>query len=238
MYTKKIDKSKSKIGLAVDIIAGEGKTGYQLVMLVRSQRCTFDCSQEIYDFIDEGRFGHYPNVMELFYIPIFDEKGVVIQLLQADRFQNEENCLVDTSFGLATYSMFSYPLTEKTLPVGAFFKLDGSIIKIADDFLAKKEQLVYLEARGAIKDPKNSMMFKMADDFDIYTWDWSQAKCPFSISLSREECIANNFVSGFKVGVPEDVESCYWIWFGSLRGNDDQIDTVCCFKNKAPGWSY
>ena len=120
MQTKKIDKSRTRIGLVVDVRSGSGRTGFQIVMLIRRQTCTFDCEKEVYTYIDEGRYGHYPNVMEVFYIPIFNENGIIVQLLQADRFQNE-NCLIDTSFGLATYAMFRYQITEKTLKAGDFF---------------------------------------------------------------------------------------------------------------------
>jgi hypothetical protein len=42
-------------------------------------------------------------------------------------------------------------------------------------------------------------MFKMADDFDIYAWDWSDSLKPFSLTCSKEEAIANKFVSRFVV---------------------------------------
>lgn len=237
MLTKKVDKSKSKIGLVSETLQGQGKTGFQLEMLHRSRKYIYDCTEEVYQYIEKGRYGHYPNVMELFYIPIFDDQGVIVQLLQADHFQNE-NCLVETSFGLATYSMFRYQITEKTLKAGDFFKLDGCIIRLADDFLDKKDQLVYLEYEGAIQEPRNGMMFKMAEDFDIYTLDWSKSKKPFSINCTREQAIENGYGFGFSVGRPEDIENSYWIWFGSLRGDDTVIDAVCCFLNEAPGWSY
>ncbi len=236
MNTKKLDRTLVKIGLPYS--AAPTEAGFELKMLIRSRLQSFPCSREVFDYIDEGRFGHYPSVMELFYVPIFDETGTVVQLLQADRFQNEKNCLVETSFGLATYEMLRYPITEKTLRTGDFFRLEGSVIRFADDFQEKEGQLRYLEYRGAIPKPGNGMMFKMADDFDIYTWDWSAALAPFSISCTREEAIANRFVEHFTVGKTEDVENAYWIWFGSLRGDDSVIDTVCCFMNKAPGWTY
>ena len=236
MLTKKLDRTLVKIGLLYS--SEKTEEGYALQMLIRSKLHRFPCSREVYEYIDEGRFGHYPSVMELFYVPIFDENGCVVQLLQADRFQNEEGCLVETSFGLSTYAMLRYQITDKTLKSGDFFRLEGSVIRFADDFQEKEGQLRYLEYRGAIPKPMNGMMFKMADDFDIYTWDWADALAPFSVSCTREEAIANRFVEHFTVGKPEDVENAYWIWFGSLRGNDEEIDTVCCFLNKAPGWTY
>lgn len=239
MQTKGIDKTKHRIGLVVDIRENsQNQSGYELDMLIRRKKYTYPCTKEIHDYIDIGRFGHYPNCAEVFYVPLFDENGVVTQLMQADRFQNERHCLIDTSFGLATYQMMRYPLTEETPKVGEFIKMEGSIIRFASDFLERKNQLVYLECRGAVPEPGNKMMIKMADDFDIYTWDWSKAKRPFTTNITREEAIEANFVSAFEVGKPEDIEECYWIWFGSLRGDDDVLDTVQCFKNVPPGWTY
>lgn len=238
MNAKKMDKSWIKIGPVIDASKGEGQTGYQVTMLNRSKPSVYDCTEEVFSYIDNGRFGKYPNVMELMYIPLFDGNGVLHQLLQAGFFQNEANCLIDTSFALGTYAMFSYPITEKTLKSGDFFKLEGNVVHIAPDYSSKKDQLVYLEHRGAIAEPKNNMTFKLADDYDIYTWDWSKAKTPFSITCTREQAIANDFVSGYELGKPEDLENCYWVSFTSVRGNDKELDTVCCFLNKAPGWEY
>ena len=113
MQTKKLDRSIVKIGLLYS--AEKTAEGCILRMLVRSKLQTFPCSREVYEYVDEGRFGHYPSVMELFYVPIFDETGCVVQLLQADRFQNEEGCLVETSFGLSTYAMLKYQIRDLRL---------------------------------------------------------------------------------------------------------------------------
>lgn len=238
MIIKGIDKKKLSIGLVNEIYKGEGPTGYEITMLMRSKIERFPCTEEVYDYIDNGRFGHYPNAAELFYALVFDATGTVVQLMQADNFQNEEHALITTGFSFGTYSMFRYPLDEKTPNAGDFLRLEGNVIHLCDDFNTKKDELVHLSYTGAIPNPKSRMMFKMADDFDVYTWDWSEAKTPFSITCTKEEAIANDFISCFKVGKVEDIAECYWVTFSATRGDDDVIDTVCCFKNKAPGWTY
>lgn len=237
METKKLDKTKVKIGLVYEACM-DVEGNYRLDMLIRSKLQSFRCTEEVYSYIQDGLYGHYPSVAEMFYMPVFDETGTVIQLMQADHFQNEKACMVDTSFGLSTYAMMRYPITEKTPTVGEFFTLEGSVIRMAEDFNERKGELVYLEYEGAIPEPRSNMMFKMADDFDIYTWDWSQALAPFTTNCSAEYARENQYVTHFSVGKPEDLGKSYWIWFGSLRGDDSVIDTVCCFLNKAPGWQY
>lgn len=238
MLTKGIDKKNLKIGLVHEIYTGDGPTGYEIEMIIRSKIERYHCSQDVYDYIDNGRFGNYPNAAELFYALIFNAEGIIVQLMQADNFQNEENALITTTFSFGTYAMFRYAIDENTPKVGEFLSIDGSVIRLSDDFTARKDSIIYVSYAGAIQEPKSKMMFKMADDFDVYTWDWGDAKQPFSITCTKEEAKANDFVTSFKVGKPEDIADCYWVTFDALHGDGNVIDTVCCFKNKAPGWTY
>lgn len=237
METKKLDKKRVKIGLVYDMHAHEDGA-YSLDMWIRSKLRTFKCTREVHDYMADGLYGHYPSASEMFYMPVFDETGTIVQLMQADHFQNEKACMVDTSFGLGTYAMMRYQITDQTPRVGEFFTLDGNVIRMADDFNEKKDKLVYLEYEGAIPEPRSGMMFRMAEDYDIYTWDWADATAPFNDKCTAEYAKAHNFVTHFELGKPEDLTKGYWIWFGSLRGDDSVIDTVCCFLNKAPGWEF
>lgn len=229
MLTKKVDKSASKAGLVSNFSKGEGTTGYRIEMLIYGQVATYDCTKAVYDYIDQGRVGVYPNVMELIYIPIFDAQGVVVQLLQADGYENEENCLIDTIFSFAT-AMRTRPATAETLVTGDFFIIEGSKLIFASDYDAKKDALCYFVREGAMEEPGNNVVHQMADNFDIYTWDWATKGSPEATS-AKDVDEMEGYVPGFQLGTIEDVYKCHWIWFGSLCGDDSKLDTICAFMN-------
>ncbi|WP_269478300.1 hypothetical protein [Hominibacterium faecale] len=231
-----IDKSINKIGFVTEIFKDQGRTGYQIQMLIRSKEYMFDTEKDVYDFIDAGRYGQYPSIVEFLYMPIFDENGIVKQLIMADTFENE-NGLLQTHIEFGTYAMFKYKISDETLKTGDFFTIEGNTLTF-DKFDENKDKLVYLEYGGSVPAPKNGMSLKLAPDVDVYIWDWRKALKPFSISCTREEAIANKFVTRFQVGQLEDIKLGHWIDLVSARGDESVIDTIVCFINKAPGWTF
>lgn len=236
MYTE-IDKSKCKVGVVTEIYKGEGKTGYQIQMLIRGKEYIYDVLEDIYDEIDKGRYGRYPCITEYLYIPVFNEDGVVQQLLIDDYSDRYENGLFETHLEFGTYAMFKYLLTEDAPKGSDLFRIEGN--KLIFHGLSKhKDRIIALSYSGAMPEPKDSMTLKLADDLVVYVWDWSQALKPFSITCTREEAIANKFVTRFQVGTKEDINDGHWIDLVCTRENEKEIDTAIVFKNVPPGWTF
>lgn len=224
MNPKKLNKNLCKLGPVTNMAKGVGQTGYQLTMLHLNDTVTYDCSQEVFDYLDQGRHNCYPNVMELIYAPICNENGTIIQLLQVDSYENEEGCLIHTNLTIAT-AKAGHPMAEKPVTVGEFFQIDGDAIRFAPDFWEKESKMAHLTYSGSVPKPENGMELKIVPDISIYTWDWTKPKAPPAITGISEE----DYVPGFTLGSLEDVERCCWVWFGSLRGDDSKLDTVCFF---------
>lgn len=231
-----VDKRKCKIGFVTALIEGEGRTGYQIQMLIRDKEYIYDVDKDVYDELDAGRYGQYPSIVEFLYVPIFDETGIVKQLMVADTFGDADGIL-KSHIEFGTYAMFKYKITKDTLKVGDFFEVEENAITFKN-FDKNKEKLKYLEYGGAIPAPKDDMSLELADDTVVYIWDWRQAKAPFNITCSREECIKNNFVTRFEVGTLDDIKEGHWIDMISTSGNEKVIDTIVCFINKEPGWTF
>lgn len=222
METKKLQKNSSKLGPVVGMERGED--GYKITMLYYNQATSYPCTKEVYDYIDQGRHNCYPNVMELIYAPVFDPCGVVVQLLQVDSYENKEGCLITTNLTFATARM-DFPATKESLVVGDFIKIEGDKLMISPDYSQKQSHLAYFECNGQVPTIENGKAISIAPDISVYTWDWSKPKAPPAITGIPEE----DYVPGFELGAIEDVNHCYWAWFGSLRGDDSVLDTVCFF---------
>ena len=204
--------------------------GCGLTMLSRHEAIDYACTKTVYDYLDQGRHGCYPNAMELIYVPICDETGKVVQLIQADSFLNEAHALIDTTFSIATAMAGKHPTTE-TPVVGKFFEFQGDILRLSDEFSHLAQHLVYQENRGAVPKPENGLAIPIVEDITVYTWDWSKPKAPIEITGIAKE----DYVPGHELGTLEDVNRCYWVWFGSLRGDDSKLDTICCFVGQPVG---
>lgn len=232
----KIDKTKCKFGFVSKLYEGVGRTGYQMDMLFHNGKQTFDITKDTYDYCDERMYGQYPCLGEYFYMPLFDENGIVTQVVYVNDYWEPDN-LFQTGLAIGTYAMFKYQITPETPKTGEFISLDGDTVLFT--------KLNHYLANGAIKsinyggipEPKDGLALKLAPDAVIYTWDWRKSKVPFH-RCSKEEAIANDFVTSFDLGVREDILDSYWVTFCSVRGDDSVIDLVKCYKNDVPGWVY
>lgn len=225
MNRKRVEKGTSVIGLVSNFAKTED--GYSLSMLSRGEENEYPCTQDVYDYIYNGRVGVYPNVLELVYILIFDPNGVVVQLLQADGYENAENCLIESTFSIAT-AMMSKPPTETTPRVGAFFKIENNQMIFSPNYDDEREELCYQAQTGPMEAAAANIIHQMAEGFDIYTWKWA-TKGFFEYTTPEELDGLDYYVPGFELGTLEDVYSCHWIWFGSLKGDDSKWDTICAF---------
>ena len=224
----KLDKTLCKLGPVVNFC--QTTDGYGLTMFHRDVAVEYACTKTVYDYLEQGRYGCYPNVMELIYVPICDHTGAVVQLIQADSFLNMEHALITTTFSIAT-AMATKPATAETIAVGNFFQFEGNVLRLSPEFSNLSEHLVYTEHTGAVGKPEDSLAIPIAEDITVYTWDWSKPKEP----IERSGIPAKDYVPGHELGSIDDVNRCFWIWFGSLRGDDSKLDTVCCFVGQPAG---
>lgn len=227
MNRQKVDKKTSIIGL----LSGFDKTdaGLSLTMLHDGKSNTYPCTQDVYDYIYNGRVGIYPNVLELVYILIFNPYGVVVQLLQADGYENEDNCLVTSFYSIAT-AMRTKPATVKTPRCGDFFKIENNTLCFSADYDKNIDEICYYVQEGPFDKAGSNVMHQMAENFDIYTWNWPTKGSPEITDVTELDKL-ENYVPGFELGTLDDVYNCRWIWIGSIRGNDNKWDTICAFRH-------
>jgi len=232
-----IDKSKCKIGVVTELYEGSGKTGYQIQMLIKSKEYIYDIEKDVWDKLDVGRYGRYPCITEYLYIPVFNEEGVIQQLIMDEYSERYPNGLFESHIEMGVYAMFKYKLTEDSICSGDIFEINGNEI-FFNGVAENKDKLIALNYGGVIPEPKDKLTLKLADDIDVYVWDWSKSLKPFSITCTREEAIANKFVTRFQVGEIKDIAEAHWLDLLSTRDKESEIDTAIVFKNVPPGWTF
>jgi len=234
MILTTFDLSKSVIGFIIGFQEGRGRTGYQVKMLVRSQEVIFDATEEVYLVKDTTEFFPYPCLGEVMFMAQFNCDGVLDYLINLSDITLPENP-IPSGLVMGTYAMFKKKIDEKTPKFGDILSVNGNTVTLNNyDSCIADGSICHSVYKGVIT-PHDGFSFELAQDTDIYLWDWSSALQPFA-KCSREEAIERKYVTRMSLGSIEDIPDTYWLGFYSTKGNKDVIDTVKCFKNKAPGW--
>ncbi len=212
------------------------RTGYQISMLHRGEERTMDITKEAYQIRWDPNYDPYPVLGEEVFMAKFDENGVICELIETNDI-SQGTAPVKTGLVLGTTRMFKKKITAETPTIGDILKIDGDTVTLVDfDRNMENGEIAHCVCRGAMPELHDGVTFKLAEDVNVYVWDWSSALAPFH-RCSREEAKALNFVERFQVGSKEDLmKNCYWANFYSTRGNENEIDLIKCFLNKEPGW--
>lgn len=236
--------SDSVIGFVSGFAEGSGRTGYQVKALVRGLEHVFDATESAYNIRYTDEYFPYPCLGEVLFLFHFDSEGILVELEDVNDLTRVDNP-VKTGLSMGTMRMFQKKLSADTPTFGEILKFEGNrvIFEHFDENRASgsacgevmSDTICALTYGGNMPVPHNGVSFKLAPDYVVYVWDWGTAKHPFC-KCSREQAKEWGFVERFSLGSIEDIKRAYWVGFFSTRGNEDQIDVIKCFPNKAPGW--
>lgn len=236
--------SNSIIGFISGFEEGAGQTGYQVKALIRGLEHTFDAAKEAYDIRYTEVYFPYPCIGEILFLFRFDEDGILTELQDVNDFTAEGNP-VKTGLSMGTMRMFEKKLTEQTPSFGQILKFEGNrvIFEHFDEYRPSgsacgevmSDTVCALTYGGNMPVPHDGVSFRLAPDCVIYCWDWATALHPFC-KCSREQAREWKFVEKFSLGTKEDIKRSYWVGFFSTRGDENVIDLIKCFPNRAPGW--
>ena len=241
-----VNLSESVIGFVSGFAEGSGRTGYQVKALIRGLEHTFDAEKSAYDIRYTDKYFPYPCLGEILFLFHFNEDGVLTELEDVNSLVRPDNP-VKTGISMGTMRMFKKQLREDTPAFGEILKFEGNKI-IFENFDKNRpsgpacgevmeDTICALTYGGNIPTPCDGMTLTMAPDCVIHVWDWGTALHPFC-KCSREQAKEWKFVEKFSVGSVEDIKRAYWVGMFSTRGNEDVIDLIKCFPNKAPGFVY
>ena len=240
-----VDLSRATIGFFSKFEEGVGRTGYRVSALVRGVEYTWDAVKEVYDLQFTKEYFPYPCIGEILFLFNFDEDGIVVSVQDVNDCDDPKNP-VQTSLSMGTMRMFAKKLTPETPTFGELLHFEGNkvIFDRYDEYNQSgkttsgenmDDTICALYVGGNIPELHNGTVLNLAPDTVIYCWDWGTATHPFCI-CDREQAKAWNFVEHFSLGTIEDVKRAYWVGFFSTRGDENVIDLIKCFPNKAPGW--
>lgn len=213
-----------------------GRTGYQIKMYIRGEERTLDITKEAYQIRWTTRYFPYPVLGEVVFMLRFDTNGIVTDVIDINDI-SEGKSPIKTGLVMGTCCMFRKPIKLDTPTFGDILDIDNNVVTLKhfDANLANGE-IGHCVYGGAMPEPHDGVSFRLAKDVNVYVWDWSSALGPFR-RCTREEAKALHFVERFRLGTVQDIlKNCYWVSFLSTRGNEEEIDFIKCFQNKAPGW--
>ncbi len=212
--------------------------------LVRGCEHTFDATEAAYSIQWTEKYFPYPCLGEILFLFHFDEEGILTEAEDVNDLLREDNP-VKTGLSMGTMRMFQKKLREDTPAFGEILKFEGNrvIFEHFDEYRPSGSQcgeymddtICALTYGGNMPEPHDGVSFKLSPDCVIYCWDWGTAIHPFC-KCSREQAREWKFVEKFSTGTVEDIKRSYWVGFFSTKGNEDEIDLIKCFPNKAPGW--
>lgn len=235
-FVNDYDLKPAFIGVIVGWSENPGRTGYQVTALLQGEERTMDITEEAYQLRWTTEYFPYPCLGEIVFQFKFDSNGIVNEIIDINDI-SEGKSPIKTGLVMGTCCMFRKPILENTPTFSDIFKIEGDTVTMTnfDKYMAAGE-IGHCVARGAMPEPKDGMSFKLAKDVVVHTWDWSTATVPFQ-HCTREQAKEYKFVERFSIGTTADImKHCYWITFYSIRGNENEIDFIKCFLNKAPGW--
>lgn len=239
------DLSEELIGFISNFYEG-GSTGYQVEVLIRGKEVVFDATKDAYDIKDTTEFFPYPCLGEILFLLKINKDNILTGYVNVNDLMAKDNP-VQTGLVMGTYAMFQKQLTESTPAFGEILKIENNTVtlKCFDEYRPSgtdtrdvmEDVICHCTYGGAMPEPKDGMSFKLAEDTVIHVWDWSMALVPF-FKCTREEAIANKFLTRFSVGSLEDIYRAYWVGFYSTKGNENECDIIKAFPNKIPGFTY
>lgn len=227
--------------LEIGLITGfsetpDSPTGYRMTMFVRSEERSYNVSENVWQIQFSPAYNPYPCLGEYFFSPVYDENGVVVRLVDVNDIHAEGNPIT-TGLSVGTYAMFKVPITADTPAMDRYLTFENGYLTI-NGLEAANEQgaLTNLVFGGGVSTVKDGTTLRLAEDADVYTWDWRKAKQPFA-RCSREEAAAREYVTAFSRGSMDDIrQACYWFSIYSTRGDENVFDMVNIFLNDIPGW--
>lgn len=237
-FVNDFDVGSAFIGLIIEFKENpSSRTGWQVKMYHRGQEYLFDITEEAAAVKDDPQYFPYPCLGEHPFMPVFDASGVITELVNVNNTTIPGNP-IKTALVMGTTRMFKKKIEENTPTFGDILDIENDVVTFkAFDHYEEIGEIAHCVYTGAMEKPHDGMSFKLASDVNVYVWDWASALAPFR-RCSREEAKALKFVEHFSIGSTEDIlKNCYWVSFFSTRGNEQEIDFVKCFLNKAPGWS-
>ena len=213
------------------------RTGYQVTMYLRGEERVLDVTEEAYQIRWTERYFPYPVLGEVIFMLKFDENGIVTEFVDINDI-SEGKSPIKTGLVMGTCCMFRKPILEDTPTFGDILSIEGDTVTLVNfDKYIENGEIGHCVYGGAMPEPHDGVSFKLAKDVNVYHWDWSSADSVFH-RCSREEARAQHVVERFTLGTPEDIlKKCYWVSFLSTRGNENEIDFIKCFWNRAPGWT-
>ena len=213
-----------------------GRTGYQVTMFLRGEERTLDVTEGAYQIRWTTRYFPYPVLGEVVFMLKFDQNGIVTEFVDINDISGGKSP-IKTGLVMGTCRMFKKPILENTPTFGDILAIEGDTVTFKDfDRNRANGEIAHCVYGGAMPEPHDGVSFKLAKDVNVYTWDWASAQGPFR-RCTREEAKKLHFVERFTAGSPADIlKNCYWVSFFSTRGNEQEIDFIKCFLNKAPGW--
>ena len=214
----------------------ESPTGYRMTMFVRSREKTYDVAESVWRLQFAPEYNPYPCLGEYFFSPVFDERGVVVRLVDVNDIHAAGNP-IKTGLSIGTYAMFRVPITDGTPSIDMYLTAGGGCLTINGlEDADKRGLLTNLVYGGEISSVSDGTCIRLAEDADVYTWDWRKAKQPFA-RCSREEAKKRGYVTRFSLGSLDDLTcGCYWFSVYSTRGDESVCDMVNIFLNAPPGW--
>ena len=235
-FVNDYDVGSAFIGLILGFDEKPGRTGYQVTMYLRGEEHTFDVTEEAYQIRWTTKYFPYPVLGEIVFMLEFDKNGIVIDFIDINDISKGDGP-IKTGLVMGTCLMFKKKLLEDTPSMGDILTIEGNTVTMVNfDKNRESGEIGHCVYGGAMPTPKDGMSFKLAEDVNVYTWDWASALAPFC-RCTREEAAEKQFVSRFSNGSTADIlKNCYFINFYSTRGNEEEIDFIKCFLNKAPGW--
>ena len=236
-FVNDFDVGAAFIGTILGFDEKPGRTGYQVIMYLRGEERVLDVTREAYQIRWTTEYFPYPVLGEVVFMLQFDNNGIVTGFVDVNDISSGKGP-IKTGLVMGTCRMFKKKILEDTPTFGEILSIEGDTVTLVNfDKYRANGEIAHCVYGGAMPEPRDGMQFKLAKDVNVYTWDWASALVPFC-RCTREEAEANHFVSRFSLGKPEDIlKNCYWVNFYSTRGNEEEIDFIKCFLNKAPGWT-
>lgn len=237
MFENTFDVGAACIGLIIGFYEKESsRTGYQVAMYIRGEERMLDVTKDAYKIRWTTRYFPYPVLGEIVFMAHFDSNGIVTEFIDINDI-SEGKSPIKTGLVMGTCCMFRKPILENTPTFGDILSISENRVTLTHfDENMENGEIGHCVYGGAMPKPHNGMSFQLAKDVNVYLWDWASALGPFR-RCSREEAKQLHFVERFSLGKPEDIlKNCYWVSFLSTRGNEEEIDFIKCFLNKAPGW--
>lgn len=236
-FVNPFDVGSAHIGTIIGWDEKPGRTGYQVSMYLRGEERTMDVTKEAYQLRWTTEYFPYPVLGEIMFMAKFDENGIVNEFVNVNYIAKEGNP-IRTGLVMGTCRMFKKKILEDTPALGDIISIEGNTVTFKNfDALISNGEIAHCVYGGAMDAPRDGGTFQLAEDVNIHVWDWSTATVPFQ-RCTREEAEEYGFVERFSLGTKADLlKNCYFVNFYSTRGNEEEIDFVKCFLNKAPGWT-